>query len=86
MMLCRRWVKDNIQDWRDVIIVSPDAGGAKRLVFASSPSSYVMTLTFYLPTTVPPHSLTVSTSTLPSSTEIVPRAMDPTQKGGWRSS
>lgn len=27
------WVKDNIQDWRDVIIVSPDAGGAKRFVF-----------------------------------------------------
>ncbi|KAK4057615.1 ribose phosphate diphosphokinase subunit prs4 [Microbotryomycetes sp. JL221] len=25
-----RWVKENIPDWRDVIIVSPDAGGAKR--------------------------------------------------------
>lgn len=25
-----RWVKENIPDWRDAIIVSPDAGGAKR--------------------------------------------------------
>ncbi|TNY18981.1 phosphoribosyltransferase-like protein [Rhodotorula diobovata] len=25
-----RWVKDNIADWSDAIIVSPDAGGAKR--------------------------------------------------------
>ncbi|GAA5869666.1 hypothetical protein JCM1840_000551 [Sporobolomyces johnsonii] len=25
-----RWVKENIQDWKEVIIVSPDAGGAKR--------------------------------------------------------
>jgi phosphoribosylpyrophosphate synthetase len=27
-----RWVKENIPDWRDAIIVSPDAGGAKRFV------------------------------------------------------
>lgn len=25
-----RWVKENIPDWQDVVIVSPDAGGAKR--------------------------------------------------------
>ncbi|KAI5474514.1 hypothetical protein MNV49_003121 [Pseudohyphozyma bogoriensis] len=25
-----RWVKENIQNWQDVVIVSPDAGGAKR--------------------------------------------------------
>lgn len=25
------WIKENIADWRDAIIVSPDAGGAKRV-------------------------------------------------------
>lgn len=25
-----RWIKENIQDWKDIIVVSPDAGGAKR--------------------------------------------------------
>ena len=25
-----RWIKDNITDWRNCCIVSPDAGGAKR--------------------------------------------------------
>ena len=26
-----KWIKDNIQEWRNACIVSPDAGGAKRL-------------------------------------------------------
>lgn len=26
-----KWIKENIVDWRDAIIVSPDAGGAKRV-------------------------------------------------------
>ncbi|XP_071391036.1 ribose-phosphate pyrophosphokinase 1-like isoform X2 [Centroberyx affinis] len=26
-----KWIKDNISDWRNCIIVSPDAGGAKRV-------------------------------------------------------
>ncbi|XP_065840251.1 ribose-phosphate pyrophosphokinase 2-like isoform X2 [Oscarella lobularis] len=26
-----RWIKENIADWKDTIIVSPDAGGAKRV-------------------------------------------------------
>ncbi|XP_076312270.1 ribose-phosphate pyrophosphokinase 2 isoform X2 [Tachypleus tridentatus] len=26
-----KWIRENIQDWRDSIIVSPDAGGAKRV-------------------------------------------------------
>ncbi|KAM0750168.1 phosphoribosyl pyrophosphokinase [Meredithblackwellia eburnea MCA 4105] len=25
-----RWIKENLPEWRDVVIVSPDAGGAKR--------------------------------------------------------
>lgn len=25
-----RWVKDNVPEWKDCIVVSPDAGGAKR--------------------------------------------------------
>ena len=25
-----KWIKDNIQEWRNSCIVSPDAGGAKR--------------------------------------------------------
>ncbi len=27
-----KWIKENIPDWRNCIIVSPDAGGAKRYV------------------------------------------------------
>lgn len=27
-----RWIRSNVDDWRDAIIVSPDAGGAKRYV------------------------------------------------------
>ena len=27
-----KWIKDNIQEWRNGCIVSPDAGGAKRFV------------------------------------------------------
>jgi hypothetical protein len=27
-----KWIKENIPEWRNGIIVSPDAGGAKRLV------------------------------------------------------
>ncbi|XP_071772706.1 ribose-phosphate pyrophosphokinase 1-like [Centroberyx gerrardi] len=26
-----KWIKDNISDWRNCIVVSPDAGGAKRV-------------------------------------------------------
>lgn len=26
-----KWIKENINEWRNSIIVSPDAGGAKRL-------------------------------------------------------
>ncbi len=26
-----KWVKENIPEWRNAIIVSPDAGGAKRV-------------------------------------------------------
>jgi len=25
-----KWIKENISEWRSAIIVSPDAGGAKR--------------------------------------------------------
>ena len=25
-----KWIKDNIKDWNQCVIVSPDAGGAKR--------------------------------------------------------
>ena len=25
-----RWIKTNISDWQNAVIVSPDAGGAKR--------------------------------------------------------
>lgn len=27
-----KWIKENIEDWKECVIVSPDAGGAKRLV------------------------------------------------------
>jgi len=27
-----KWIKENIAEWRNAIIVSPDAGGAKRCV------------------------------------------------------
>jgi len=27
-----KWIKENIPEWRNGIIVSPDAGGAKRLL------------------------------------------------------
>ena len=27
-----KWIKENIAEWQNSIIVSPDAGGAKRLV------------------------------------------------------
>ena len=30
-----KWIKENIPEWRNGIIVSPDAGGAKRSVLAS---------------------------------------------------
>lgn len=32
-----KWIKENIAEWRNSIIVSPDAGGAKRCV--SKPES-----------------------------------------------
>lgn len=25
-----KWIKDNIPEWRNCVVVSPDAGGAKR--------------------------------------------------------
>lgn len=25
-----KWIKENVSDWQDSVIVSPDAGGAKR--------------------------------------------------------
>lgn len=28
-----KWIKENIAEWRNSIIVSPDAGGAKRYMF-----------------------------------------------------
>lgn len=28
-----KWIKENIPEWRNCIIVSPDAGGAKRFLF-----------------------------------------------------
>ena len=28
-----KWIKENIPEWRNCIIVSPDAGGAKRFDF-----------------------------------------------------
>ena len=27
-----KWIKENIDDWKECVIVSPDAGGAKRYV------------------------------------------------------
>ena len=27
-----KWIKEHISDWQQSVIVSPDAGGAKRLV------------------------------------------------------
>ena len=27
-----RWIKENVPDWKNSIVVSPDAGGAKRCV------------------------------------------------------
>jgi len=29
-----KWIKENIPEWKECVVVSPDAGGAKRLVFA----------------------------------------------------
>jgi ribose-phosphate pyrophosphokinase len=31
-----KWIMDNIPDWKNAIIVSPDAGGAKRLFLFSN--------------------------------------------------
>ncbi len=31
-----KWIMDNIADWKNAIIVSPDAGGAKRYFLAYS--------------------------------------------------
>ena len=27
-----KWIQENIPDWKDAVVVSPDAGGAKRCV------------------------------------------------------
>ena len=26
-----KWIKENVDDWKECVIVSPDAGGAKRV-------------------------------------------------------
>lgn len=28
-----KWIKDNVEDWKSAVVVSPDAGGAKRFVY-----------------------------------------------------
>ena len=28
-----KWIKENVSDWSESVIVSPDAGGAKRLIY-----------------------------------------------------
>ena len=30
-----RWIKENVHDWKEAVVVSPDAGGAKRCVLGS---------------------------------------------------
>lgn len=30
-----KWIRENVTDWNESVIVSPDAGGAKRLVFVN---------------------------------------------------
>ena len=35
-----KWIKENIPEWRNSIIVSPDAGGAKRLVIVTETCSH----------------------------------------------
>ena len=30
-----KWIKENVPDWEDAVVVSPDAGGAKRCVSVS---------------------------------------------------
>ncbi|CAC5360445.1 PRPS [Mytilus coruscus] len=37
-----KWIKENIQDWRNSCIVSPDAGGAKRLIEAGASKVYAI--------------------------------------------
>ncbi len=37
-----RWIKDNVPDWKESIVVSPDAGGAKR--YAPADTSLVLWL------------------------------------------
>lgn len=56
-----RWIRSNVDDWRDAIIVSPDAGGAKRYVCPTHP--------------VRRRSPTSSASTLPSSTATAGASM-----------
>jgi phosphoribosylpyrophosphate synthetase len=29
-----KWIKENISEWREAVIVSPDAGGAKRFAWS----------------------------------------------------
>ncbi len=26
-----KWIKENVDDWKECVVVSPDAGGAKRV-------------------------------------------------------
>jgi hypothetical protein len=58
----RSWVKENIPDWREVIIVSPDAGGAKRYALPLLPS--FLFISPFLSLVVRPLLPIVSTSTL----------------------
>lgn len=44
-----KWIKENIPEWRNSIIVSPDAGGAKRYNYYTNKNilSSWLTLTFF---------------------------------------
>lgn len=47
-----KWIKENIPDWRNAIVVSPDAGGAKRCIQESNVkilNSPIKFLTVHIP-------------------------------------
>lgn len=41
-----KWIRENIADWRNAIIVSPDAGGAKRYIPKNSCGSFPSLINF----------------------------------------
>ena len=43
-----KWIRDNIPDWQDSVVVSPDAGGAKRYVSGSLSLSLSLPLSLSL--------------------------------------